>query len=345
MTQDNQAPIAQPQPAQKPSQSTKTTKHFLPLLAIIAASLVLVIVYMNIYVKQILQQQLQQTKQQQIALQQSTQQTLQQFQEATQSRIQAVNDSFNQLLKNQHTQPQSSDWVLFKARYYLELASINNLWTNDNPTTLALLEQADQLLATVQKENMVTVRQAIADERAALLAIPNLDVTGILSTIHALQQIVDVMQPRFEGAESKPQQKSVTKTFTQLTWREHLEQALQTLRSLVIIHHQDEPLATYMTPTYIAMQRAAIRLNLVEAEAAVIQRQAELYQLMINQVRDNLVHVFDPNHDKTKAMLNLLDTLQAVQLTQTKPSLAVSTQRLNEVIQAASVETTGEQAP
>ncbi len=343
MTQDDQQPNAQTVDTHNQSSTHNNTKYFLPIVGIVAVSLMLVVVYINIYVKQLLLQQSQQTRQQYVVLQQSTQQTLQQFQEEAQERVQGINDTFNQLLKDQHTQPQPSNWILFKARYYLELASINNIWTDDNQTTLALLQEADTLLATVQQENMVPVRQAIADERAALLAIPNLDVTGILSTLQTLQQTVDTMQPLFETTTAKTQT-TTTKSFSQLTWREHFQQALQTLRSLVIVQHHDESLSAYMTPTYVAMQRAAIRLHLAEAEAAVMQRQTEVYQLMLKQVRDNLVLIFDPNQDKTKAMLNLLDTLQAVKFTHTKPSLAISAQRLNQIIQTESVETTTEQA-
>ncbi len=49
---------------------------------------------------------------------------------------------------------QNNEWLLLKARYYLELAGINAHWSDNPQTTIALLQQADDLLVNLHEPEL-----------------------------------------------------------------------------------------------------------------------------------------------------------------------------------------------
>lgn len=323
---------------------SRSFKIPLLLVAILAVNALVTIGYTSFYIqKKIKPNELatQQFQQQLTRIQTMFQLTQKEFITSTEARLNHFDSTLNQELKTLHSK--TSDWKLLKARYYLELAAINNIWTTDTQTTLGLLKEADALLSQIPGEGTTNVRQALADEETAILAMPKLDITGILTTLHALQNEVDNLN-QFQVSQSENKTPSVIqKPISSMTWREHLHQTMQTLRSLVIIRHQDDPISTYMTPADIRIQREAIRLNLQEAQWAVLNRQASIYTLMLTQASSAVNRVFDPNDDKNIAFLKQINQLKSVNLSQDKPSLETALTRLNQLIQTSSNETSGEQ--
>ncbi len=87
-----------------------------------------------------------------------------------QNKIQQMNKDLQAALREHFDQKQ--DWLLLKARYYLELAQINAHWSDDQQVTIALLQQADALLRTIPDQQLFTVRQAIAQEITQLQVLP-----------------------------------------------------------------------------------------------------------------------------------------------------------------------------
>ncbi|WBV63406.1 uroporphyrinogen-III C-methyltransferase [Legionella pneumophila 130b] len=69
---------------------------------------------------------------------------LQQIQSDLTSKMDSLNKELQTAMKQKLYQ--NNDWLLLKARYYLELAQINVHWSDNFNTSVALLQQADALL-------------------------------------------------------------------------------------------------------------------------------------------------------------------------------------------------------
>ncbi len=329
----------------KTSSSQNKYSFKLPLIifAILVFNGLITIAYISLYVEKKIEPgelALKQFQQQLITLQSTFQHGQEELITSTISRLNHFDSTLNQKLKTLNDN--ASDWKLLKARYYLELASINNIWTNDAQTTLVLLKQADSLLHQIPDEKTTNVRQALADEEASILAAPKLDITGMLTTLHALQNAVDDLQ-QHQTPQSEKIPRMLQQPNSSTTWREHFQQTLQTLRTLVIIRHQDAPISTYLTPADIRIQREAVRLNLQEAQWAVIHHKASIYNLMLTQAASTVTRVFDPNDSKTLSFIKQVDQLKSINMSKSKPSLEAALNQLNHLIQASAEETSGDQ--
>lgn len=247
----------------------------------------------------------------------------------------ALHTKLNTLDKNIHTalqqyKYQTKDWLLLKARYYLELAQINTHWSDNADTTIALLQQADVLLADVHDQRIYKIRQAISKEVLMLKALPKIDIAGLLSQLDAAQDMVG-------NIELKPSitanQNASTKKKEASPWQERLKESMDVLEKLVVIRRHNEAVLPLPSPAYEAMLRENIRLNLQEAQWAVLQNNETIYQFVLMQALKNINRAFEPNMAITDNLIKQLKNLQSIHLNQQKPILEQSLPLLNQFIE------------
>ncbi len=227
----------------------------------------------------------------------------------------------------------TKDWLLLKTRYCLELAQINAHWSSNSDTTLALLQQADTLLADVQDQRAFVVRQAINKEIAMLQAIPNIDLSGLLSQLDAIQSIIATLElkPAITATEKKGASVNHENTSA---WRERLKESVGLLEKLIVVRRHDEDILPLPSPAYEAMLRESIHLNLQEAQWAALQNNDAVYQFSLTQALKNINRAFEPHTAATETVIKQLSNLQQIHLIQQKPLLEQSLPLLNQLIEA-----------
>ena len=233
----------------------------------------------------------------------------------------------------------SNDWLLLKVRYYLELAQINAQWSDNLQTTSELLQQADVLLATLSDRRALPIRQTIAKEIAACKAIPPVDIAAILSELDASLNVVATL-PLKSTMEfnAQTQQKPQQNTSPQ-TWRDHLNDSLTLLQGLVVIRHHNEEIRPLPSPAYESMLREGIRLDIQEAQWAVLHHNEAVYQLSLAQALNNIQRSFEPSASTTSATIKQLQTLAHIHLVLKKPVVGQSLPLLKEWIESNNVYT------
>ena len=233
----------------------------------------------------------------------------------------------------QQPQYQTNDWLLLKARYYLELAQMNAEWSDNGETTSALLHHADKLLGTLHDQRLFKTRQIIAKELAELQALPQLDKAGLLSQLDSSLDLVSDLP-------LKPTMVAINKKATNVSqdvssaWRQGLNKSLSLLETLVVVRHHDANLLPLASPAYESVLRESIRLYLQEAQWAVLQNNEAVYQFSLTHAIKKINLAFDPAAPKTKSLIEQLQTLQQVHLTQQKPLVDESLPLLNQVIES-----------
>lgn len=232
---------------------------------------------------------------------------------------------------------QNQNWLLLKARYYLELAQINAHWNNSFDATISLLQQSDQLLLQLNDPKIFEIRQAIAKDIAELKATPKMDIAGTLSQLDAAQNsLVDLsiastlsdMKPASPAAEtpSNPEKKPSV-------WRLRWQGSMDVLSKLVVIRRNDEQIKPLISPALEAILKENIRLDLQQAQWAVLNNNTEVYQLVLNQAIKTLKKNFNENATNTAALIKKLNELQQIQLTQKRPDVGInSLPLLNQLI-------------
>ncbi|HDV5708572.1 TPA: uroporphyrinogen-III C-methyltransferase [Legionella pneumophila] len=256
---------------------------------------------------------------------------LQQIQSDLTSKMDSLNKELQTAMKQKLYQ--NNDWLLLKARYYLELAQINVHWSDNFNTSVALLQQADALLKGMNIPKIFTIRQTIAKEIAQLKSISVVDITGILSQLDAAQAAINNL-----SIQSVVDQQEVLNHITKSEesgktgWRNRLQDSVNFLEKLVVIRRHNENIQPLISPLYESAIKENIRLNLQEAQWAILNNNPAVYQFALNQAIANLKRVFNESSQNTDALIKQLSTLQNVKLTQEKPVVGQAIPLINQMI-------------
>lgn len=236
---------------------------------------------------------------------------------------------------------QAKDWLLLKARYYLELAQINTQWSNDSETTIALLQAADTLLANFREQPVFAIRQVIAQEITELKATTTIDTTGLLSQLDAIFSRINHIPLKLtpSSLEKKAEAPaSINGSTTPSAWQTRLQQSLNALEKLVVIRRQDEENLPLPSPAYEAMLRESIRLAIQQAQWAILQHDETMYQFSLNQAIKLIQRSFATDAIQTKTLLTQLQELQNVHLTQSTLSAEKALPLLNQLIESKAIQ-------
>jgi uroporphyrin-III C-methyltransferase len=262
----------------------------------------------------------------------STTESVSHKQTTLQSNMQDLSKNIQAVMQQHHYQ--NKDWLLLKARYYLELAQINAHWSNEQQATIALLQQADNLLLSIPDEHLYAVRQAIAKEIAQFKALPKIDLTGLLSQLDAAQSAISdlpVTQP-FKPTLANNEKSSEKKPLS--AWQEKLHESMNVLAKLVVVRRNDQTIQPALSPLQQSLLREGLRLHLQQAEWAILQANPGVYQLSLTRAINEIKRSFDINAPATQALITQLQDLQQQKLSTTKPVIDESLNLLNQWIAA-----------
>jgi len=226
---------------------------------------------------------------------------------------------------------QKQDWLLYKARYYLELAQINSHWSDNQQTTIALLHEADSILQAISDQSVFVVRQSIAQEMSQLKALPTIDVAGILSQLDSARQAVNDLVLK-DGNNNAAEPTSTTDANNTSSWRSGLHRSVNFLKTLVVVRHQETDIQPLLSPLHQAMIRESLRMDLQQAQWAVLQHNDPVFQQTLHQALQEIAQYLDSEASNTQALTTQLQALQKQPLTQKNPMIDQSLQQLNDII-------------
>ncbi|MEE4661781.1 MAG: uroporphyrinogen-III C-methyltransferase [Halieaceae bacterium] len=224
------------------------------------------------------------------------------------------------------------DWSLAGAEYLLRLGYQRLLMARDADSALALLVSADGILEELDDTDLLPARSAIAEDMAALRAIPELDVEGTWLRLQALAGRVDKLI-LFELPQARQETPAVD---PDAGWRERLSQgidaALQKISDYLVIRRREEPYAVLLDPQWEQLVRQNLRMQLAQAQAALLSGNALLYQASLDATRRWLGEFFDFNEAEVQALNAELDALVDVQVSRDLPDIGGSLSALKAVI-------------
>lgn len=255
--------------------------------------------------------------------------------EELQTQFQTKFDALSKQLQSAMSQKfyQNQDWLLLKARYYLELAQINAHWSNSSDATIALLEQADQLLKQFNEPKIFAIRQAIAKDVAQIQAISPVDIAGLLSQLDAAQNSINHLSIPMPGDESTTKPSNALPNNTS-SWNTRLQDSINILGKLIVIRRHDQEIKPILSPLLEATLKENLRLNLQEAQWAVLNHDSFVYQLVLKQAINTLKTNFNENTQNTAALIKKLTELQQMNVTPKRPPLSLALPMLNELIES-----------
>lgn len=223
-----------------------------------------------------------------------------------------------------------SDWLLSEVGHTLALASQELQLVGNVPTAITALQAVDARLAPFDRPELIGVKKAVAHDLEALKALPFLDVIGMSARIDSLSQGIDTLPlsvdiQRQQAAAVAAAARPATGAF----WPRLMHDLSSSLGELVRIRRIDRPEAVLLTPEQSFQLRENIKLHLLDARIALLQRNAAPYNADIAAIQGYVDRYFDRNAPATRQWLAVLAELKAAPINTALPDLSNSLKAVN----------------
>lgn len=244
-----------------------------------------------------------------------------------------VDETLGQVLDqlSQEQDTDERDWLHAEAAYLLRLANQRLQLEGDVEGAAALLRTADARLVDADNPALTPVREAIANELAALDAVPQVDRTGLYLALNAQQEQISSLRLSQEIEE-----RAVTSGIEQPptgTFQRQLARFGAELKDLVVVRHHDEALEALITPEQESYLRQSLRLVLEQSQLALLNEEQELYEASINKALQLLNDYYDTTREETQSVITRLEELQQAEVKPELPDISGSQQALARFIE------------
>ncbi|MBN8429355.1 uroporphyrinogen-III C-methyltransferase [Microbulbifer salipaludis] len=277
-----------------------------------------------------LRQQLSQQNQQ-LSQQSQTIQQLQQQLAGLQRNVTAQGARLSQL-----GNASREDWKLAEADYLLRLANQRLMLEQDSRAALGLLKEVDTIVRRVDLPDLYGVRQQLARDITALKLVENVDREGLYLRLRALEeQMVKLnIQPQFDlakrdaaAAQAQADNTDVGEEHFRSSW----DNFVNFLKGSVRIRDGAvDPVL--LSPQSETRFRQSLRLNMEQAELAVLRADDTVYKDSLNHARQLLLD-YGVENPQREVILRELQELSEETIKTELPNLSASQSALRNYIE------------
>jgi uroporphyrin-3 C-methyltransferase len=244
-----------------------------------------------------------------------------------------VDETLGQVLDqlSQEQDTDERDWLHAEAAYLLRLANQRLQLEGDVEGAAALLRTADARLVDADNPALTPVRREIANELAALDAVPRVDRTGLYLALNAQQERISDLRLSQEIEE-----RAITSGIEQPptgTFQRQLARFGQELKDLVVIRHHDEALEALITPEQESYLRQSLRLVLEQSQLALLSEEQALYEASIDKALELLNGYYDTSREEAQSVISRLQELKQAKVEPELPDISASQQELARFIE------------
>jgi uroporphyrin-3 C-methyltransferase len=219
-------------------------------------------------------------------------------------------------------------WLLAEAEYYLQIGNAQlQLAGNPHLATMAL-QLADERINQIDDPALTAVRQAIADELAALDNMEKPDIEGITLTLASLARVVESLPLRTTAADvaGNDTVPDAPEGGFDRAWAS----VKSALAGLVRVSSPDDdrgpmlsPEASYFLRTNLTLQLQAARLALLRGEQAVFQQSLDDANTWIHEY-------FDMRSTQVASALQTIAEIRGRVVTSARPDISGSLRLLRQ---------------
>jgi len=224
------------------------------------------------------------------------------------------------------------DWKLAEVEYLLRLANQRLVMSRETSGAEALLQTADQILRELDDIDLYPVRQAIAEEMAALRLAGNVDRQGLFLQLSALAKQLENLDT-LDLSNLKVEVKD--EPFVVLdrgTWWETLQasvkQALEKLESHIRFNSSSALVEPLMSPDEQRYLKINLRLMLEQAQLALLQEEPRVYQQSLLKAQEWVATYYKNNAKETQVVMERLNELATANIVQDLPDISLSIEQL-----------------
>ncbi|HHS0755650.1 TPA: uroporphyrinogen-III C-methyltransferase [Neisseria meningitidis] len=208
-----------------------------------------------------------------------------------------------------------ADWLVDETETILNLAAQQLVLTGNIQTAVGVLEHIDSRLSRFDQAELLPLKQAISSDLAELKNRPYVDISGTALRIDKLETAVSGLPLMLDGV-LKPGVQARNEAVS-ASWWNVWEKSLGTLKGLVEIRRLENNDAMLISPEQAYFVRENLRLRLLDARTALMQRNSEVYQSDLNNAETAVRQYFDAKSPATQSWLKELAELKALDVRMT----------------------------
>lgn len=211
----------------------------------------------------------------------------------------------------------------------LMLANDRLLLARDLRSALRALQEADARLAALRDPRLFNVREAIAEERAALMEVPEPDLAGVALRLSSLSARIDRLPLKARAPDHFEPSLPEPGTQRELpadadAWERLRHSVGEALRSLFTLRRREGPPVTLLAPQHEALVHQVLMLRVEAARVALLRGQSVEFRESCNAAERWLRQYFRAEDVAVQTALAELERLQALDIAPPLPEITRS---------------------
>ena len=235
-----------------------------------------------------------------------------------------LNDSQSQRLAlealYQELSRNRDEWVLAEIEQILTIAAQQLQLAGNVQAALTALQIADSRLARMDRPQFIPIRKILSRDIERLRSLPYVDSTGISLRLDNLMAQLETLPLVFDMTEMSPKSDNMV-TGKEGLWGWLKTDLLGELKQLVRIKNIQKPEAALLSPTQSFFLRENLKLRLLNARLALLQRDQAVFREDVQTVQSWLERYFDIQAKATQAFIIDLRQLAAAPISVPLPDL------------------------
>lgn len=208
------------------------------------------------------------------------------------------------------------NWLVDEAETMLNLAAQQLLLSGNMQGAVGVLEHINNRLSRFDQPELLPIKQAVSSDLAELKNRPYVDISGTSLRLDRLETAVSGL-PLTVEAVLKPGAQTQTAGTSASWWENVWEKSLDVLKGLVEVRRLNNNDAMLISPEQTYFVRENLRLRLLDARTALMQRNSEVYQSDLNSAEAAVRQYFDGKSPATQSWLKELAELKALDVRMT----------------------------
>ncbi len=205
-------------------------------------------------------------------------------------------------------------WLVDETESTLNTASQQLLLSGNVPVAISVLESLEARLGRFEQPELLPIKQAISTDLAALKNRPYLDVSSASLRLNRLETAVASMPLLVDGTlqPGKTAPAAAPADPNAPWWQHAWDTTLESLKGMVEVRKLNSSDAMLIAPEQSYFVKENLRLRLLDARNALMQRNGEIYQADLNDAEAAVKQYFDIKSPATQSWLKELAELKGL---------------------------------
>ena len=230
----------------------------------------------------------------------------------------ALNSMYQELSRNRE------DWMLAEIEHALNLAGQQLQLAGNISAALATLEAIDARLAKLDRPQFIPLRKALGQDLGQLKSAPAVDVVGLTVKLDRLAAEIDALPLVIDHARQQADATPAPSHQGVPAWQRLGEQLLDDIGQLIRVRRMDKPEALLLSPEQAFLLRENVKLRLLGARVAVLQRQDAPFRTDLSASERYVRGYFDTQAPAVGVWLAALNEIKTTQLSVRVPDISAS---------------------